>query len=391
MAPVRPLDIAAVQAASVRPVIRGPEAPAQRLDEDRITYWGDTLWSIALAARFDSSISVQAMMLAIQSSNPDAFMSKNINRLKAGYVLVMPDQEDLDRISYESAVAEVASQNMEQMLSASQPPPAGSSVDSELVLVAVDVEEPSADSDEALAVPGSAGEKDQLINSATVERNLMAGRLVALETKLESLASTISLRDQRITSLQKQLKTLETLPKVLPEQSFLTPMSISFMVALVMLVVVLLLLSARYQRLTRSLRAASASVVVPESQGSNQAPADAGAQREADFSELGLSELGTLEDIEALNVLKTLKELEDPIELETLDVTDAGGLSEADVASELGIDPDEDPVKMLDLARAYVDMGDSDAARSLLNRVAVIGTPSEASEAQKMLVSLSEG
>jgi pilus assembly protein FimV len=85
-----------------------------------------------------------------------------------------------------------------------------------------------------------------------------------------------------------------------------------------------------------------------------------------------------------------LEELEDPSALETLDLSDMGDLSEADVASELGIDPDEDPANMLDLARAYVDMGDADAARRLLNRVGVIGTPSEATEAQKMLVSLSE-
>ena len=45
---------------------------------------------------------------------------------------------------------------------------------------------------------------------------------------------------------------------------------------------------------------------------------------------------------------------------------------------------------MLDLARAYVDMGDSDAARNLLNRVSVIGTASEVAEAKKMLVSLSD-
>ena len=120
MAPVRPLDIAPVQAASVRPVSRVPEVRAQRLDADRMTQAGDTLWNIALAARPDRSTSVQAMMLAIQSRNPGAFMNQNINRLKAGYVLVMPDQEDLDRISFESAVAEVASQNTEQMQPARQ-------------------------------------------------------------------------------------------------------------------------------------------------------------------------------------------------------------------------------------------------------------------------------
>ena len=138
------------------------------------------------------------------------------------------------------------------------------------------------------------------------------------------------------------------------------------------------------------------------------APADAGAQVEADFPELDLSALDGLDDlseletlgnladieeiegIEALDGLEMLEELEDPSALETLDLSDMGDLSEADVASELGIDPDEDPANMLDLARAYVDMGDADAARRLLNRVGVIGTPSEATEAQKMLVSLSE-
>jgi len=121
MAPVRPLDIAPVMAGSVRPASRVPEVRAQkRLDADRMTQPGDTLWDIALAARSDRSTSVQAMMLAIQSRNPDAFMNQNINRLKAGYVLVMPDQEDLDRISFESAVAEVASQNTEQMQPARQ-------------------------------------------------------------------------------------------------------------------------------------------------------------------------------------------------------------------------------------------------------------------------------
>ena len=138
------------------------------------------------------------------------------------------------------------------------------------------------------------------------------------------------------------------------------------------------------------------------------APADTGAQVEADFPELDLSALDGLDDlseletlgnladieeiegIEALDGLEMLEELEDPSALETLDLSDMGDLSEADVASELGIDPDEDPAKMLDLARAYVDMGDADAARRLLNRVGVIGTPSEATEAQKMLVSLSE-
>jgi len=231
MAPVRPLDITPVQAGRVRSANRIAEARAQSLDVDRMTQSGDTLWEIALAARPDRSTSVQAMMLAIQSRNPDAFMNQNINRLKAGYVLVMPDQDDLNRISFESAVAEVASQNTKQMQPVSQKknPTIEASVDSELVLVAVDEassEDQNAEPFEVLAATDSAQEEDERIRFAAIERDRLAGRLASLEGKLESLVDTISLKDQQIAALQKQVKTLEALPKAspeaMPEQRFLT-------------------------------------------------------------------------------------------------------------------------------------------------------------------------
>ena len=68
------------------------------------------------------------------------------------------------------------------------------------------------------------------------------------------------------------------------------------------------------------------------------------------------------------------------MEMATDDI--GGDLQEARTMTEVGT--------KLDLARAYVDMGDSDAARNLLNRVSVIGTASEVTEAKKMLVSLSD-
>jgi FimV-like protein len=44
---------------------------------------------------------------------------------------------------------------------------------------------------------------------------------------------------------------------------------------------------------------------------------------------------------------------------------------------------------MLDLARAYIDMGEPVSARKLLARVQVIGVASEIEEAEKMLAGLS--
>ncbi|MFV2031558.1 MAG: FimV family protein, partial [Gammaproteobacteria bacterium] len=56
---------------------------------------GDTLWS--LADRFkDSEHSINQVMLALQRSNPEAFGDNNINYLKIGAVLRVPDADALD-------------------------------------------------------------------------------------------------------------------------------------------------------------------------------------------------------------------------------------------------------------------------------------------------------
>ncbi|MFY0728020.1 FimV/HubP family polar landmark protein [Pseudomonas sp. NFX15] len=69
----------------------------------------DTLWEIAAKARNGGSI--QQTMLAIQALNPDAFIDGNINRLKTGQVLRMPDQAQSTSLPQPKAIAEVAAQN----------------------------------------------------------------------------------------------------------------------------------------------------------------------------------------------------------------------------------------------------------------------------------------
>jgi pilus assembly protein FimV len=51
------------------------------------------------------------MMLAIQQENPEAFLGGNINRLKAGYRLRIPDLADAARLAAEEAEAVVDAQN----------------------------------------------------------------------------------------------------------------------------------------------------------------------------------------------------------------------------------------------------------------------------------------
>lgn len=73
----------------------------------------DTLWEIAQAVRPDSSVSVHQTMLALQRENPEAFINNNINLLKAGQILRIPDSDQIRQLEQRAAVQEVAVQNAE--------------------------------------------------------------------------------------------------------------------------------------------------------------------------------------------------------------------------------------------------------------------------------------
>ncbi|MFK0312690.1 FimV/HubP family polar landmark protein [Pseudomonas sp. NPDC090233] len=69
----------------------------------------DTLWQIA-ARNTQGGGSVQQTMIAIQALNPDAFIGNNINQLKIGQVLRLPDQQQVQSIPQGEANREVAEQ-----------------------------------------------------------------------------------------------------------------------------------------------------------------------------------------------------------------------------------------------------------------------------------------
>ncbi|MAI41616.1 MAG: tail-specific protease [Gammaproteobacteria bacterium] len=80
-------------------------------DEYGITKIGDSLWDIALQVRTAKALSIQQTMLALQRLNPDAFIYNNINLLKTGYVLKIPNSPDLIRDSKAQAITQVKTQN----------------------------------------------------------------------------------------------------------------------------------------------------------------------------------------------------------------------------------------------------------------------------------------
>ncbi|MCP2073548.1 UNVERIFIED_ORG: pilus assembly protein FimV [Pseudomonas lini] len=84
--------------------VTGATKPSQYTTTPR-----DTLWEIAAKVRNGGS--VQQTMLAIQALNPKAFINGNINLLKTGQVLRLPDPVQSTALPQPQAIAEVAAQN----------------------------------------------------------------------------------------------------------------------------------------------------------------------------------------------------------------------------------------------------------------------------------------
>lgn len=68
----------------------------------------DTLWDIAKAIRPDSNASVHQTMLALHRMNPEAFIRGNINLIKKGQVLRVPDASEVNSLSKSEAATQFA-------------------------------------------------------------------------------------------------------------------------------------------------------------------------------------------------------------------------------------------------------------------------------------------
>lgn len=71
----------------------------------------DTMWRVALNTRPSDSVSVQQMLVAIQDMNPDAFINNNVNLVREGTVLRIPNEQEVRSVSTRNALVEVADQN----------------------------------------------------------------------------------------------------------------------------------------------------------------------------------------------------------------------------------------------------------------------------------------
>ncbi len=112
---VEPLE--AKPKAETPPVAEQPAAPAPvpsptwaAMSEYDVKK-GDTLWRVADKARGSSQdMTIEQVMLAIYRTNKDAFFGNNVNNLKAGKILKMPEREEVESVAAPQARHEFRAQ-----------------------------------------------------------------------------------------------------------------------------------------------------------------------------------------------------------------------------------------------------------------------------------------
>ncbi|WP_417706591.1 FimV/HubP family polar landmark protein [Pseudomonas sp.] len=216
----------AAPAAAPRPAAPAAASRAISGSEYKTTA-NDTLWEIAQRV---GGGSVNQTMLAIQDLNPDAFIGGNINRMKSGQVLRLPDEQQVRSRSNAEAIAQVSEQNAawregravaSRQLDATRRTTAGAApataeAGDSLKLVAAEAGQSTRGSD-----TGSAGSKalaDKLavtqesLDSTRRENAELQSRVSDLQSQLDKLQRLVELKDSQLAKMQADLSAAPEAP-----------------------------------------------------------------------------------------------------------------------------------------------------------------------------------
>ena len=100
--PVAPETTPALQAAAGPTVAEKPWVAAKTIKVKR----GDTLSSIASELQ-EPDVTLEQMLVALYRANANKFDGRNMNRLRAGKILTVPDQASYEKLSQTAAVKEI--------------------------------------------------------------------------------------------------------------------------------------------------------------------------------------------------------------------------------------------------------------------------------------------
>lgn len=159
---------------------------------------GETLWSIANRARPDG-VSTQQMMVAIQRANPGAFINGNMNLIRAGALLRMPQGSDLVALSQTEARSAVAQQ--------ASPPGADGAPAAPETPPAAQAEAPAPQGEGYLALAGDSAEKPGVEAAGGVGET---GGSAGADADLSSVQENLSAAERANAELKARVAALET-------------------------------------------------------------------------------------------------------------------------------------------------------------------------------------
>ncbi|MFV3339766.1 FimV/HubP family polar landmark protein [Pseudomonas sp. NY15349] len=205
----------------------GNVAPAVTGAGSYTTQRRDTLWQIA--ARNTQGGSIQQTMIAIQALNPDAFIGNNINQLKVGQVLRLPDQQQIQNIPQGEATAEVAEQyaawregrrlgpRARQLdatrRGAAEAAPARIAQGDNLRLVSPGNQ---AGADQAKALSDKLAVAQESLDTSRRDNEELKSRMADLQSQLDKLQRLIELKNNQLARLEAQGAAAPAQPVVKP-------------------------------------------------------------------------------------------------------------------------------------------------------------------------------
>ncbi|PKM35956.1 MAG: fimbrial protein FimV [Gammaproteobacteria bacterium HGW-Gammaproteobacteria-10] len=199
-------------------VVERSVAPAPRREEARLPASGvygpvsrnETLWGVATKVRPSNDVSVEQTMIALLENNPGAFYKDNVNALKAGARLKVPEREVILKLSHRQAVAEYGRQNQVwrgQLATATEAPVDEEVIDSQLRLVAPTQEDVaqtervvSGERDDSLLQPVDPDRADQ--DEPSRDDAELRARLEKLEEQLAVMQQMLAIKDEQLAALQ---------------------------------------------------------------------------------------------------------------------------------------------------------------------------------------------
>ena len=190
----------------------------EKNEEGYLVRKGDTLRGIAVSNAVEG-VSLEQMLVGLYNANKEAFVSGNMNRLKAGQILHVPEQSALSSVAQDEAVKEVHLHSSDWNAYKNRV--------AESVKNANTIDD-SATSGSASGKITAAPVEDKSSKPAVASRDVVKlstgqpggdaadgkGKLIALQDELKAREKSVDESNKRVSALEKQLQDMQKLMEV---------------------------------------------------------------------------------------------------------------------------------------------------------------------------------